>query len=230
MFEGDPDYEKIKSELDPLITKLYTMGKGDPKYVQFKGNLEEWYKRFSDTIETTGTVESIQQFQIRIYKQLKEDPSKRRLLTVLGLFRYLGLVESIGALHIDLLILLLVANGKHFHVEREHDVPRIVHATYLKDLRRAHLGSKIEFLKRNNLAKTSQMVDVDLRNSIAHLDLKIDAKGKVSAKSRGKRKREIDIFQRLNEFSRKFMMISLILTAVHKLMQRGQEKKGNDLG
>ena len=67
MFEGKPDYENIKSELEPFITNLYTMGKTDPRYIQFKGNLEEWYKKFSNTIETTGTVESIQQFQILIF-------------------------------------------------------------------------------------------------------------------------------------------------------------------
>lgn len=215
MFEGEPDYEKIGSELNPLITYLYRLGATDPRYIQFKQNLEEWNERFSKTIETIGTVESIQQFQIQIYEQLKKEPSKRRLLTVIGLFRYLGLVESIGALHIDLLILLLVAGGKHFHVERGHDVPRVVHATYLKDLRRATLASKISFLERNKLKETSKMVDVDLRNSIAHLDFRIDNQGKVSARSQGKLEKKIDIFQKLNKFNRKFIMISWILTEVH---------------
>jgi len=225
MFRGAPDYKEIKSELDLLINNLYKMGKMNPRRIQFKENLEEWYERLSDTVETTGTVESIQLFQLQLYEQLKQDPSKRRLLTVIGLFRYLGLVESIGALHIDLLILLLVAIGNYFHVERGHDVPRIVHATYLKDLRHESLASKIDFLERNRLKKTSRMIDKDLRNSIAHLNFKIDDQGKVAARSRGEDKKKIDIFQRINDFNRKFIMISLILEDVNKLFQQQRPRR-----
>lgn len=121
----------------------------------------------------------------RKYIHFKTSLDNWNLLTVVGLFRYLGLVESFGAQLVDLLVLLLVANGYDFHVEREHEVPRIIHATSLKDLRNAFLGPKVRFLERCGLRATSKIVDVGLRNSIAHLDFEIKENGMVSARSRG---------------------------------------------
>jgi len=55
-----------------------------------------------------------------------------------------------------------------------------------------------------------------LRNSIAHLDFEINENGKVSAKSQGKRKKEINIYQKINEFIRKWMMITFMLNEVQE--------------
>jgi hypothetical protein len=40
IFKGDPDYEKIKSELDPLKIGFFSPAKRDRKYIQFKQSLE----------------------------------------------------------------------------------------------------------------------------------------------------------------------------------------------
>lgn len=181
MSKEDPLYKIIKSGLDPLVNGLVSLGKMDRKYIQFKTSLDDWNKRFVKTLPTLGTVESVQKLQIPLMKG--ETEGDRRLSTVIGLFRYFGLVESFGAQLVDLLVLLLVANGYEFHVEREHEVPRIIHATSLKDLRNAFLGPKVRFLERCKLKTTSKIVDVDLRNSIAHLDFEIDENEKVSARS-----------------------------------------------
>jgi len=149
MFKGDPDYEEIKSELDPLINGFFSLAKMDRKYIQFKHSLDDCNKRFVKTIRTIGTVESLQKLMIPLMKKEKAE-GDRRLLTVIGLFRYLGLVESFGAQLVDLLILLLIANGYEYHVEREHEVPRIIHATCLKDLRNSFLVQRSNFLKGVN--------------------------------------------------------------------------------
>jgi len=215
IFKGDPDYEKIKSELDPLKIVFFSLAKRDRKYIQFKQSLDDLNKRFVKTIQTTGTVESIQKLAIPLMEKEKVE-GDHRLSTVIGLFRYLGLVESLGAQLVDLLILLLVANGYEFHVEREHEVPRIIHATTLKDLRNAFLGPKVRFLKRCKLKRTAKIIDVDLRNSIAHLDFEINEKGQISAKSQGKRKKEINIYQKINEFIRKWTMINFMLNEIQE--------------
>jgi hypothetical protein len=191
------------------------MAKNDRKYIQFKQSLDDWNKRFVKNIRTIGTVESIQKLAIPLMKKEKAE-GDRMLLAVIGLFRYLGLVESFGAQIVDLLILFLVVNGYEFHVERKHAVPRIIHANCLKDLRNAFLGEKIRFLERCGLEKIAKVIDVDLRNSIAHLDFMISEKGEISARSRGKRKKQINIFQRINEFLRKWMMISYMFTEVQE--------------
>lgn len=47
MFKGDPDYEKIKAELEPFITRIAKIkGKATPEYQKFKKNVHEWNKRF----------------------------------------------------------------------------------------------------------------------------------------------------------------------------------------
>ena len=214
-FKKDPDFEKIKAELDPLAIGFFSLAKRDRRYIQFESSLDDWNKRFVKTLQTIGTVESIQKLMIPLIKK-EITEGDRRLLAVIGLFRYLGLVESLGAQLVDLLILLLVANGYEFHVEREHKAPRIIHATSLEDLRNAFLGPKVRFLERCKLKKTAKIIDVDLRNSIAHLDFEINEKGLISAKSQGERKKEINIFQKINEFIRKWTMIFLMFNEIQE--------------
>ena len=212
MFEGDPDYKKIKAELEPFITRITKIkGKATPEYQRFKKNVLEWNERFAKAIRLSGMVNSIQRLQIPLWQELKTSPENRTLLTVIGLFRYLGLVESVGVTVLDMLVVVLAANRRDLHVERVHDVPRIVHAVDFGDFRHASLHSKLEFLKRNGLEETSKFIDRELRNAIAHLNFKMDSKGKVSIRRNGKWK-NVKIAERINTFLRKFMMITLILS------------------
>jgi len=225
MFEGRPEYEEIQKEIDPLVTGLKTLGAENIRYKRFKVSLDNWNKRFAKTIRTVGIVESIQKLQIPLLRK-KRTEDEHRLLTVIGLFRYLGLVESIGAQLVDLLVLLLVTNGHEFHVERIHEVPRIVHAISLKDLRNAFLGIKVRFLERCGLKKTAKIVDVDLRNSIAHLNFEVNRNGRISARSQGEDKKEINIHQKINEFNRRFMMLFLIFNEIQEhILSAPTEKK-----
>ncbi|MDH5447960.1 MAG: hypothetical protein OEY24_06005 [Candidatus Bathyarchaeota archaeon] len=212
-FEESPDYKEIKEEIDPLITGLIIMGGENIRFKQFKKSLTEWNIRYVKAIKTIDVVQYMQKLQISLMGKEKNEDN-RRLLTVIGLFRYLGLIESIGAQFVDLLVLLLVANGHEFHVEREHEVPRIVHATTLRDLRNAFLGPKVRFLERCGLKKTSKLIDVDLRNSIAHLDFEIDESGKVSARSQGESKKEINVLQKIDEFNRRFLMLFFMFNEI----------------
>ncbi len=69
MFKEDPDYERIKSELNPLINGFYSLGKKNRKYIQFKQSLDDWNKRLVKTMQTIGTVESIQKLMIPLMKK-----------------------------------------------------------------------------------------------------------------------------------------------------------------
>lgn len=212
MFEGQRDYQKIKAEPEPYITKITKVtGKATPEYRRFKENIEEWNKKFRRAVELAGTVDSIQQLQIPLYQQLKTTPEKRRLLSVIGLYRYLGLVESLGTTTLDLLVILLIANRRNLHVERFHDIPRIVHASSFDDLDDVSLAVKLAFLERNDLKETSKFIDTKLRNAIAHLTFRVDGKGEISIPRKGTWKR-VNIYEEINNFNRKFMMITLILS------------------
>ena len=209
LLEGDPDYEEMKAELEPFITNITKIkGKYTPEYLRFKENLFEWNERFYKAARTAGTVESIQTLLIPLMNQLQSKPENRRLFAVVNLFRYLGRVESMGVQLLDMLVLLLIANGREFHVEQIHDLPRIVHAKNFDDLKDASIRAKIAFLKRNGLKKTAGFIDTDLRNDIAHLDFSVDKKGKISTKHY----KNLNINERINTFARKFAMIHLILS------------------
>lgn len=99
---------------------------------------------------------------------------------VFELFSYLGLVESLGNCYVDILVMLLVANGKTFHIESMHNTPRIKHVESIDDLRESSLSlrTKLNFLKENGLSVFSSLVDSQLRNDIAHLNFRV-VNGKV---------------------------------------------------
>lgn len=208
-FTGDRDYKNIKGELVPFVTRITkTTGKMSPEYQRFKSNVSEWKERFGKAVELSGKVESIQQLLIPLMQELETKPENRRLLAVVNLFRYLGLVESVGASMVDLLVLLAVANGFEFHVERVHDLPRIVHATTFEDIDQVPLAAKVAFLERSGLKHSSKLINRLLRNDIAHLNFDIDQKGSVSTRNCG----NVDVNEKIGIFNRYFMMITLILS------------------
>jgi hypothetical protein len=210
-FEGDPDYEEIKAELEPFITKIAkTTDKTTLQYIRFKKNFLEWKKRDFEALKLIGMLDPLEELQFSLMKQLQTTAENRPKIAVVNLFRYLGYVESIGVSTMDMLVLLLIANGRDLHVERVHEVPRIVHAIDSDDIKRTSLYEKIEFLKRDELIKCSSLIDRELRNAIAHLKFKIDDEGNISIYSQ-RRWRNVDMFERINTFVRIYMMISFTL-------------------
>lgn len=103
------------------------------------------------------------------------------------------MVESLGNTIVNLVVMLLVADGRDFHIECQHTTPRIKHAMTIKDLEieRVSLTTKLNFLRENGLKKFSSLVDTRLRNIIAHL--KFDIKdGRVFIKGKHAPKLLID--------------------------------------
>jgi hypothetical protein len=92
------------------------------------------------------------------------------------LFFYLGFVESIGNAIVDIVVMLVVANGKDFHIECGQRMPRVKHADSISDLirERVPLATKLNFLRDNGIVEIPSIIDSKLRNDIAHLNLKID--------------------------------------------------------
>ncbi len=143
-----------------------------------------------------------------------ENNSKRpESSPIVKMFMYLGLVESLGVAFINLIMLLLITCGSDFHIEQHHHIPRIIHAETIEDLQSTSIGlsSKVEFLKNNGLTRTSKLVNTDLRNKIAHLNLsenEIDENGVISKNF------QINIKQKYDEFNKTFNIIRKILNEV----------------
>jgi len=96
-----------------------------------------------------------------------------------ALFVYLGLVESLGNCIVDVIVMILIANGRDFHIERLHTTPRIKHATSIEDLEkeRVALTTKLNFLRDNGIEELPSIIDSTLRNDIAHLNFNVKEDG-----------------------------------------------------
>lgn len=95
-----------------------------------------------------------------------------------------------------------MSSSSSVNIESRYDVPRIRHALSIEDFEREKisLGTKLAFLRQNGLKFFADVVDTDLRNSVAHLDFKIDElDGRIYCKAHGKFK-QIDIDERIKDF------------------------------
>lgn len=165
---SDEDLEKmqakIRRELEPFFTKV--LSKSDEDILEFKEEVMKFTDKCNDAIET--------------YLSFVIDSDGKALLTsvkeqIFLLYKYLGMVEGLGNCIVDMLIMLLVVNGKDFHIESTH-APRIRHVYSLNDLEEAYvpLKFKLLFLKHYGIKTYPSIIDNDLRNEIAHLNFKIE--------------------------------------------------------
>jgi hypothetical protein len=95
MLENDPDYEKIKGELEPFVTKITKKtGKRTDEYLRFKKNYIEWDERFTKAMEMAGIIHTVARVEHQLRQDLEIKPGNRRPLSVLLLYRYLGSGKS----------------------------------------------------------------------------------------------------------------------------------------
>lgn len=148
----------MKSELEPLFDGIRRKPK--ESLALFKQSFADFKKR---VIQATYILELI---------GLKgaEESRGSFISAVYNLFAYLGIVESLGNIIVDMVVMLLVANGRDFHIERLHGTPKVKHAIIIKDLEeeKVPLTTKLNFLKDNGLQKLAGIIDSKLRNDIAH--------------------------------------------------------------
>jgi hypothetical protein len=91
-----------------------------------------------------------------------------------SLFNYLGFVETVGNTTVDIIIMLVIANGIDFHIESQHETPRIRHVNHIFDLDDVPLRTKLNFLRENGIKTIPSIIDCNLRNDIAHLNFTFD--------------------------------------------------------
>jgi hypothetical protein len=149
--------EKIDLELEPFLDGIRT---GQANFELFKRAYLYFDKRMGRAVRIASslTVES---------EKVKSD--------LFYVFIYLGIVESLGNSVVDLVVLLLVANGRDFHIECQHTTPKIKHALSIEDLEaeRVPLTTKLNFIRDNDLSFLSSLIDTKLRNIVAHLEFEV---------------------------------------------------------
>jgi hypothetical protein len=156
--------EKIADELQPFLERILKSPKTDISLV--KETLE---KSFVPNKQLHELMESIFQAKTLI------DEEQTLIQQIHELFTYLGLVESLATYYVDILVILVVASGRDFHIESMNDTPRINHAMSIEDLEESYtpLKTKLNFLKNNGLKLFVSTIDSNLRNDIAHFKIRI---------------------------------------------------------
>lgn len=156
---------KIEAELKPFLESIKRMDRKSANFRLFKQAIHDFSPKY-------GHAWKIFDFIARDMEWYTEYAAKEEVTT---LFAYLGLIESLGNTFVDLLVMLIVANGIDFHVENIHETPHIRHANSIEDLEknRVPLGTKLNFLKDNGITELAKSIDSKLRNDIAHLNFDI---------------------------------------------------------
>ena len=162
--EEDEIGKKIQSELQPFLTGIRNADVNSKEYKLFKAAYVDFRERHEHTKEIRGYPMNGLFAKTHMVKD-----------SIQWMFSYLGLVESLGNALADVLIMLLVANGIDFHIERSSKFPRIKHALTMKDLEDewVPLAVKLNFLRENGISTLSSIVDTRTRNDIAHMRFKV---------------------------------------------------------
>ena len=194
------ELSKLDTELEPLITNLlHVMGKTSMGYQIMRREAEEFKRRMGKATDLAKIIIQTGSAMSKV--------SESKVKSLMKMFQYLGYVESMGVTLVDMLVLLLIANGHQLHVERLHGWPRILHVSSFKELRHANLASKLGFLEINGMKNVVRLIDRDLRNDIAHLNFSIDDKGKIDTPH----KKDLDIDKELSKLKVYVLYITAVL-------------------
>lgn len=157
--------QKVTSELTPFLDGIRGLGAQSRQFQLFKENYNYFIKKYKEKSEVLSLVLSKEEISIT-------DISGKIYL----LFTYLGAIETLGNSMVNILVMTLVANGIDFHIESRFTTPRIKHTTSIKELEKGKvsLGTKLNFLKDNNIKSLSSIIDKKLRNDIDHLNFSIN--------------------------------------------------------
>jgi len=166
-------YKRIEAELEPFLNGIRTK---EADWELFNGAYGDFKARFANVIRIKNLIEK---------EGSTVDFSKvERTGEINALFLFLGYAEGLGNCFADILSMLLVANGRDFHIE-SRSTPRIKHVVSMNDLEkeRVPLRTKLNFLEDNGVTVLNSIIDTDLRNRIAHLNFRVE-KDKVYVKGK----------------------------------------------
>jgi hypothetical protein len=151
--------KKITNELTPLLDNLLTK-KAD--YELFERAFRHFQVKFNKAIRYGRLFAKYATRKKGVPPSLKD--------TAYALFSHVVLVESLGNSILDMIVMLLVANGKEFHI---HKRGNIVHVNKMGELENIPLGRKVSFLENNEIKEIAGLVNTTLRNKISHLKFKL---------------------------------------------------------
>lgn len=165
--EEDEITKKVTAELEPFFTRVKSMSESEIS--EFKKEVVNFINKSNSKIETYIKFVLDSAHPELLFNSVKEQ--------IFLLYQYLSLVEGVGNCIADMLILLLVVNGKDFHIESAHPTkPRIRHIYSLDDIESDYvsLRSKLNFLKYYGIRTFPSTINTSFRNDIAHLKFEVE--------------------------------------------------------
>jgi len=190
---------QVESQLQPLFSNFYASSEQYVLYKKYEDYYEYKFRKADDFFGVTYELNNF--YLLEGLSKSKVDPiDQKRHLNFNYAFNYLMLVETIGTLYINQVILLLIGSGHTFHLEPDINHRYIRHAKSLEDIESPviSLASKLDFLAEHGLSFFSKWIDRQLRNRIAHLDFDIDEKGDFFIIKNKKKK--INLLKKIKEF------------------------------
>jgi hypothetical protein len=158
--------DKISLELKPFLDRIRAIDRQSANLKLFK----EAYACFKGRLEVSR---KIHYFLIGGYNELIRVPAQGVLASIYEIFAYLGIIESEGNSVADMIVMLLVTNGRAFRIEREYGSSGIKYAHSIVDLEKVPLGTKLRFMETNGIIELSSAIDSKLRNAIAHMEIQV---------------------------------------------------------
>jgi hypothetical protein len=174
------DYETTKKILGPMYYNIVGIKKKidltqplefaetfewHPHYGDFKQNCQELHEKWEEAKRVSRILRGLKGVT---YPSLEYESMSKMLA-------YLGLVESLGVALADMVLILLVANGREVHTRG----PMTKHVTKTRELEKIDLAYKLDFLEGEGLDMFEKLINTDVRNHIAHLKFTIQNNGEI---------------------------------------------------
>jgi hypothetical protein len=182
------DYPKTK-EILGLISNALWAPRRDEGFLSpsnkeiMKGNFAKCYEKWQDSERISAILRDL-----KTTDEMEHFPPESK--SMIRMLAYLGLVESVGVTLMDMVLLMLIANGKDIHTRR---IPA-KHVETFEELQSIwELDYKLEFLDSVGISIfKDRIIKKDLRDRIAHLKFKILRDGTIQRKDDGYNTVDID--------------------------------------
>ena len=156
-------YECLRKKLLGLSHQLVLSQLDDKLFARNKQEISEKWEKALDISEVLRGLKS----EVN-YASDKNKAMSKMLV-------YLGLVESIGATIINILLLTLALNRKEVHTRG----PYTRHVKTYSEIEDLDLGYKMDFLNNEGFEMISKYIKRDVRNIIGHLKFTIENNGTI---------------------------------------------------
>jgi len=168
-------YRETEKKLQELFENIMTGPKRGAffptPYEAFRKHCKDFYLKWKETQNVS-----------RILRYLKTRVSypDKRIESMSKMLAYMGLIESLGVILIDMVLILLIANKREVHTRR----PFIKHVATFDELANLDLKDKLDFLGTEGIHLFNEFINRDVRNDIAHLKFSISDSGEIQKRTR----------------------------------------------